>query len=108
MTDKNRTITGTIIDSQYIIPSISNKLGIDIKEYSDSKILLSDEVGSLPYKIETDNGSLVGFFTLLTNGQQCVLQQVQLRPAFQEFSIEITELLSNFILQNLWQPDYLN
>lgn len=107
MTDVARTVSGIIIDSQYIIPAISNKLGIAIKAYSDTEInKITDNV--IPYKVETDNGNLAGYFTLQVKEGVATLLQFQLRPAFVLGNQDISNLIGNFILSNLWSLDILN
>lgn len=106
MTDYQRMINGILIDSQYLIPAISNKNGFAIKAYCDVEIAkVTDNV--IPYKIETENGNVAGFFTLQTNGSITTLYQKQLRPAFVQFDIELNQLISNFINTNRWINDTL-
>lgn len=106
MTDFQRTISGIIIDSQYSIPVISNQVGAIIKQYVDGEI--NKVVANvIPYKIETENGNLAGYFTLQTDGQFAILLQKQLRPAFQQFDGEISAEITTFIQQNGWKNDFL-
>jgi hypothetical protein len=106
MTDVQRTVSGIIYDSQYTIPSISNKPGIIVKAYADVEIakIIYDVI---PYKIETDNGNLVGYFTLQTNGNKATLLQMQLRSSFSIFNEYILILISDFIISNKWIYDIL-
>lgn len=106
MTDISRTVSGIIFDSQYTIPVISNKSGIVIQAYTNGEIakITSDVI---PYKIETEDGSLAGFFTLKTGVLQIALFQFQLRPAFTSFSADISQIIGNFILSNNWNIDIL-
>jgi|ERR1700733_546044 len=107
MTDVNRTVTGIIIDSQYTIPAIANKLGSVTKAYADAQIsAISNNV--IPYKIETENGNLAGYFALQINNGIPSILQMQVRPAFVSDNANISILIGNFIISNLWNFDYLN
>lgn len=108
MTDVSRTVSGIIFDSEYTIPSISNKGGFVMKTYVDAEVdKIVDLTNVIPYKIETDMGNLAGFFSLQTVGTKATLLQFQLRPAFQNFNADISQIIGNFILSNNWIVDIL-
>lgn len=99
-------MTGVIIDSQYNIALISNKLGVDIKAYTDAEVA-KVVAGVIPYRMESDSGNLIGFLTLKTTGLVAILYQYQLRPAFVQFDTIISQNISTFIAQNTWVQDIL-
>lgn len=107
MTDKDRVINGIINDSQFIIPPISNQLGVVVKSYADTQINATGSNSVLPYKIITELGNIAGYFTLQTNGSIAVIQEKQLRPSFVNFDTEITAKISNFIQKNEWVDNFL-
>lgn len=64
---------------------------------------------TIVYKIESDFGNLVGYFTLQVNpsNKTCVKASQVLRQAYQQYSVQITQVINNFIQSNDWQFDYL-
>lgn len=101
-----RVINGVIIDSQFIIPAISGQLGYVVKAYADGEVAkVNDNV--LPYRIETDNGNLAGYFTLMVNGNSIYLLQEQLRPAFIQFDTQLTSEINSFIINGGYRKDIL-
>ncbi len=103
-----RVIPAVIIDSRANISAVRTAGGFAVKDYTDAQVaLVTDAV--IPYKIETGNGNLVGYFNLTVSDhpKAAVLLNAQLRPAFVQFNSEISQLISNFILSNDWQFDYL-
>lgn len=108
MDDYSRIINGIIIDSQYNISAIKNKLGFEIKNYCDSQIALIND-NNIPYKVESEFGNVALYFTVQTpDGNSASIGQVQIRPAYEQFSAQISQLLNTFINSNSWLPDYLN
>lgn len=106
--DYKRVIPAVIIDSRQNIAAIKTAGGYEVKEYTDSQVaLITDTV--IPYKIETDKGNLVSYFNLSVsdNPKSASLLNAQLRPAFIQFNSEISVIISNFIISNNWQQDYL-
>lgn len=102
--EPERIIPAVLIDSQYTIPSIANKVGFDIKSYTDAEVnKITDSV--LPYKIETELGVLAGYFTIKI--QDGILFQYQLRPSFKSFSNTISKQISNFIQDGEYKHDTL-
>jgi hypothetical protein len=103
-----RVIPAVLIDSRANIAAIKTAGGFAVKAYTDSQVaLVTDTV--IPYKIETNEGNLAGYFNLSvsTNPKSAVLLNAQLRPAFVQFNSEISQIISNFIISNDWQFDYL-
>lgn len=105
--DYKRTIPAILIDGRGEIAAIQTAGGYAVKAYTDSKV---SEVTStvIPYKIETDLGSLAGYFNLQVKPLGGVsLLVTQLRPAFKQFDTQISQIISNFISSNEWKEDYL-
>ena len=106
--DYNRTMRGVINDSRANIAAIKNTVGSVMKAYVDEQVATVTEV-SLPYKIETaDSGNLAGYFILRVNDAGGArLLSTQLRPAFEQFSTDISNQIINFITDGAWKHDYL-
>jgi hypothetical protein len=97
---------GVIIDSQYTISAISNKLGSVIKDYCDTEIgKVADNV--LPFRIETNDGNLAGYFTIQVTGATVSILQTQIRPAFLQFNTTISNIIATFITNGEWKRFYL-
>lgn len=105
--DYKRTMPACIIENRANIPAIKNQIGTVIKDYTDGEVAKVTE-NVVPYKIFTQIGVLVGFFTiqLSNNGQNAVKLQQVLRPQFQSF-IGISENINNFISSGNWNNDIL-
>ena len=95
----NRTMRAVINDSRGNITAIKNKVGSVMKAYADGQVNTVTVV-SIPYKIETaDNGNLAGYFILRVNDEGgASLLSTQLRPAFEQFSTDISNQIINFII----------
>ena len=106
--DYKRVIPAVLIENRANIPAIKNKIGIVIKAYTDGEVAKVTE-SVVPYKIETNLGALVGYFTVqISNmGQNAVKFQQTLRPQFNPFTIEINIQIATFIQNNGWQQDIL-
>lgn len=104
----NRTMRGVINDSRGNIVGIKNKTGVIMKAYADEQVAEVTEM-AMPYKIETgDNGNLAGYFILQISSEGTAkLLSTQLRPAFEQFSVEISGLITNFITEGKWKNDFL-
>ena len=72
----------------------------------DAKIALVTP-NVIPYRIESDNGVIAGYFTLEINENIPTLQQSQIRPNFGTYSTQINTDINNFIISNGWRKDYL-
>jgi len=105
--EANRLVPAVLIDKRAAIPEIKNKTGVVIKAFIDVQVALVTE-SCIFYKIETDLGNLAGYFTLqvIREGVVIILQQ-ELRPPFEQFSVEISGLIANFITNGTWQTDHL-
>ena len=105
--DYKRVIPAVLIDGRGSIPAIQETGGIATKDYTDSVVNMVNE-NTVPYKIETDTGNLVGYFNILVdiNGN-ATLMNSQIRPAFQNFDAEISQLIITFIASNDWVFDYI-
>ncbi len=108
--DYKRIIPAVITDSRANIPSIATVSGSVLKNFIDAEIqLVSDYDNRICYKIETENGNLVGYFIIdinLTN-QSAYVFKVQLRPAFVQFDIQINNEINNFMFNFTWKKDFL-
>jgi hypothetical protein len=106
--EQYRIIPAVLIDNRANIPAIANQIGTVIKAYTDSQVALVTPT-TLFYKVESNLGSICGYFTLNVNvGTKAVaLGQFVLRPNFQQFLTQITNQISTFIQSNMWQNDYL-
>lgn len=105
--DCSRIIQSVLIDKRASVPEIKNQIGTAIKTFIDSQVAMVTD-STLFYKIETGNGNLAGYFTLtvVRTGVVSILQY-ELRPAFEQFSSEISKELANFINNGYWANDYL-
>lgn len=103
-----RVIPAILIDSRALAPSIVTATGFEVLAYTNS---VADLVTSsvLPYKIETNEGVLSGYFnlTVIESPKSVTLLNKQLRPAFQKYDTDISQVISNFIISGNWQNDYL-
>lgn len=112
-----RVIPAVLIDSRASIPAIANQTGAVIKAYFDVEVTKANNPqGVLFFKIETiknknqtADGVLVGYFSLAIKGfgVSATLYQFQLRPAFQQFSTQISAEIAIFIMNNEWKQYYL-
>lgn len=106
--DYSRVLPAILIDCRASIPEISNKAGSIIKSYTDIQV---GQIGSFSvfYKIETDKGTVAGVFWIDVNTQDntALLRSSWLRPAFAQFSVEINEIINNFIALKQWSIDFL-
>lgn len=87
---------------------LANKPGSIQKQFIDAEIAkVTPEV--IPYKIETDLGVLVAYFSLKTGdmGQTAVLFQETYRPAFTNMIPEIQQNISKFVSSLAWRGDIL-
>mgnify|MGYP006935487267 CR=1 FL=1 len=104
-----RVIPAVLIDSRQNLPFLKSAGGYDVLAYTESQVdLVTERV--VPYKIETEEGNLAGYFNLQVqdgNDDAAFLLNYQLRPAFQSFNSEILGIISNFISSNEWQFDCL-
>lgn len=102
----NRVIAGIVLESRQNITAIKNKSGFEVKAFFDNEI---DKVGSdvLPYKMETETGTLAAYFSLRVTGTAAVLYQLFIRHNFAEFATEISGFISNFISNGSYKSDIL-
>lgn len=108
--DFSRVIPACIIDARASIAAIKNQIGDVIKDYTDSQLALIND-NSLVYKVETDEGVLAGFFAINVNTENktASLLMKELRPAFRtlQYNVDISLLITNFIANSDWKPDFL-
>jgi len=105
--ESHRVIPAVLIDKRAAIPEIRNKTGAVIKAFTDAQAALVTE-SCIFYKIETEQGNLAGYFTLqvIREGVVIILQY-ELRPAFEQFTVQISGEIANFITNSGWVNDYL-
>jgi len=103
----NRIIPSVLIDKRAAIPEIKNQAGSVIKTFTDGQVAMVTDT-CVFYKIETDTGSLAGYFTFQVIRQGvAVILQYELRPAFEQFDAEISAQIATFITASTWENDYL-
>ena len=104
-----RVIPAVLIDSRQNLPFLKSAGGYDVLAYTDSQVdLVTEKV--IPYKVETEDGNLAGYFNLQVQGDNddaAALLNYQLRPAFEVFNSQILGIISTFIQSNEWQFDCL-
>jgi len=97
-----RIIQSVLIDKRASIAAIKDKSGDVIKSYIDAQAALVSG-NCMFYKIETDGGNLVGYFTLKHEVYGVVtLYQYEIRPAFVQFDQIISNQVANFMQSNDW------
>lgn len=94
-----RIIPSCMIDARVGTP-LAGATGVVMQKIIDEKLVLVP--GNLPYKIENNNGVLVGVFVMKPDG---TLIFSIIRPAFQQFEEDITQEISTFIGGNNWVYD---
>lgn len=86
------------------------KYGNDILQAVENEVGKIDD-SVLFYKIETENGNLVGYFSLKTDVENELLVankfQKEIRPAFKDNSQEIDTFIEDFINSKDWTNDIL-
>lgn len=110
-----RIIPAVLIDGRDSNPAIANQNGFVIKAYCDAETeKIKDNV--LFFRIETINnknqiadGVLAGYFSIevFHLGNNATLLQLELRPAFRQFSTQISAEISIFISSGNWKQYYL-
>lgn len=110
-----RIIPAVLIDSRATVPAIKNEIGVVIKAYTDAEVdkvtdnVLFFKIETIANKGQTADGVLVGYFSLTVSdgGFSATLFQFQIRPAFQQFSTQISAEIVTFIGGNFWLQYYL-
>lgn len=106
--DKERIIPAVLIDKRATISAIANQNGGVIKSFADTQVALIDATAIL-YKIESDKGNLVGYFSLkVVREGVVVLLQFELRPAYEQYNSNIMTEINNFMSSGSWTVDFLN
>lgn len=105
--DVQRVVSAVIIDAKSVTMPLGVN-GIEVQAYIDSQLALIYE-NTIVYKVEANDGNLVGYFTVQVNmGQQTGEKKQQvLRAPFIADVVSVTETISQFMQQNLWKNDYL-
>ncbi len=97
-----------LVDSRQSNQALANKIGSVIKEQVDLEVSrVTDSV--LPYRVETSEGVLAAYMSLLVGnmGQSCVAYQLVVRTNFHNFTTDIQTAVTKFINENGWRPDFL-
>lgn len=106
--DLNRIIQSVLIEKRSAIPAIKNRDGHTIKDYCD-QVSSQVDANTIFYKIETEDGNLVGFFSLRAFSEGTAsLIQYELTPAFVQFDSDISGEIYNFMQSGNWAVDILN
>lgn len=107
-TEPKRIISGVIMDSRFTIPALAGLGGFAVKRYVDD-LIVQVSSGELVYKIETFEGQMAGVFALrvTNNGLNVENLFTYLRPAFQSLGITINLLVSSWVQNGDWKPDFL-
>lgn len=104
-----RVVQAVAIDSR----ATSMPLGVngnEVQPIVDALVLQLLAPDVIVYRIEgADNGNLGGYFSLKVNvPQRTVMPYLeQLRPAYVQFSAQISGQLGTFVSNGQWKPDYL-
>jgi len=102
--DYARVIPAVLIDARAQYPQLSGATGFAMLPYINSQVALASS-GSVFYKLETDSGNIVGYFTVKTiDGSLGIFA---LRPQFSGFSAQISQQITNFISSGNWRFDYI-
>jgi len=104
--DYKRVMSAVINDARNTIPEIAGSPGNDIYAYSQAQIAMIVP-GVLVYRVGSVDGNLGGYLALQTGNGVATPLLIQLRPAYQRFSLEISQFISNFITSNAWKSDLL-
>lgn len=102
----SRVIAAIILEGRQSFAQTKDKTGFQVKAFFDSE---SNKVveGVVPYKIQTVDGNLVAYFSVLTSGLSAQQYQLFIRPSFAQFSGQINQFISNFIGNGSWTADIL-
>jgi hypothetical protein len=98
---------GVVADSRANIPAVKNQNGWIVKSFVDSQTALVVP-GVIPYAISTESGSLAGYVGISVDPGPVFIAFQQLRPAFVQFSAEISNAIANFITSGSFAYDTLN
>lgn len=102
--DYERLIPAVLIDGRAQYPWLSGKTGAEMLPYLDAEVAKAS-VNSVFYKIETDNGTVAGYFTVDYSVNS--LGIFALRPQFLTDIAPISQQISNFISGGDWRFDYV-
>src|SRR4051812_4813711 len=103
----SRTVQAILIDARATTMP-DNADGNVIKPIVDAAVA-AISTNSIPYKIESDNGSLAAFFVILVDRATFTgsLQDSKIRPQFNSDSTAIDTLIADFIASEEWKIDFL-
>lgn len=102
-----RTIPACIIDGRSVNPAVAGQIGDVIQAFCNNEVLKAMPINVLTYKLETDNGNLMGAMTLRVVNGIASLFQLWLRAAYLGNITEITGEIGTFITERDWVFDQL-
>lgn len=105
--DIKQVVSAVFIDARSVTMPLGIN-GVEVQELLDEQLLLITK-NVIVYKIETEEGNLVGYFTVDVNvGQRTAsANNPVLRVPFFANLGEIPVVIGRFMQQNLWQADFL-
>lgn len=104
--DYKRVVSAVINDSRGKISAISGQNGMAIYAYIQAQIALVTP-GVIVYRVLAPNGVLAGVVAINTNSGSVGVVFLQLRPSFGQFLAQISQIISNFIVNNTFLQDVL-
>lgn len=80
--------------------------GVQVQPYIDAVV---EQIGTNPYFyiIETNGGSVAGYFTLVLRNGTMVVANQQFRPQYSEFLITFNTMIEAFLASGNWGFDVL-
>jgi hypothetical protein len=104
--DFQRFILAVINDSRSTIPAIAAQNGNAIYAYAQAQISAITP-GVLVYRILGNDTNIGGYLALSVQNGVASILQLQLRPAYQPFLSEISQIINTFIQQNGFMADII-
>lgn len=104
--DYQRVVSAVINDSRGTILALRNATGMQIYAYIQSQLVLVTS-GVAVYRILAPGGVIAGVVAINTNSGSVGVVFQQLRPAFLQFSDQISQIISIFISENQFLQDVL-
>lgn len=104
--DYQRVISAVINDSRSVIPSLVGRDGNAVYAYAQAQIA-QVVPGVLVYRIIGSGSNLCGYCLIQVQNGVATVLQVQPRPAFVPFLSQISQIINNFIIGNIFLQDML-
>lgn len=102
----SRVLAGIILEGRQSLAQTKDKTGFEVKAFFDSEIN-KVTTNVVPYKIETEQGNLAAYFSVLTDGIAGQQYQLFIRPSFAAYALQLSLFISNFIGNGSWKADIL-